>query len=282
MLRAMRTLLPGVLALLLAAPSVAHAQGAPDYEAAKRHYQAAEAAMASGDFAAAARDYGVAFDITKDPVLFFKLGSAFQRAGDCTAAVAYFKRYLAEGKPDESFRARTESEIAACEQPAGPPVGAEPGLGDPATPDDPDAGDPAADPAGAAPPSFLDQPTTWQKTAAWTSVGVSLALVTAGAVLGLSARSREEDVENLIDFRNAEGDPAVFTGATRERYQDLISEGQDLERLSIIAFSAAGAAAVAATIFFLLDDGAADGPAPVAVRPLLGPDSAGLGAAWSF
>jgi hypothetical protein len=271
------------LALGLATP-LAGAQAGPDYAAAKQHYQAAESAMAAGDFATAAREYGTAYEITRDAVLFYKLAAAFQRKGDCASALVYYRRYLAEGNPDASFRARTEAEIRACEAagagatpPAPAPADDVADVPRPATAATAGAGEPAVA------PGLLDQPTTWQKTAAWTSVGVTAALLTAGAVLGLSARSREEDVANLADFRNAEGEPATYTGATRERYEDLVEEGEDLERLAIIAFSAAGGTAALAVVFFLLDDPPdPDDTAALSFAPASGGDGLAVRAGWSF
>lgn len=264
---------------------------APDYDAAKQHYQAAEAAMNKGEFATAAREYGIAYDITRDAVLFFKIGSAFKRAGDCKSAVVYFKRYLAEASPDPAFRAKATDEIAGC---GDDPAATTPPTVEPATPPAQEpvdaSGDPAVAPAtsltgaplGMTPPSYYEQRSSWQRTAAWTSVGLSLAFVTAGGVLGLSATSRQEDVENLTEFRDPQGDPARFQGTTRERYEDLVEEGEDLEKLSIIAFSAAGATAALAIVFFIVDatsDGRAD---EVTVTPTAGPEGLGLAAGWRF
>ena len=127
------------------------------------------------------------------------------------------------------------------------------------------------------PPSLEDEEPSWQRTAAWSSVGIAVALATTGAVLGLSAASREEDVDNLIEFRDAEGQPAIYTGATRERYNDLISEGDRLESLAVVAFAASGVAAASAALFFFLDARAdRDGEAGTAVRPTAGPGGVGL------
>ena len=102
-----------ILALILVATSTATA-APPDYEAAKRHYQAAEKAAAEGKYKLAAREYGIAYDITKDPVLFFKIGYAYDRADDCTTAKVYYLRYLKEGKPAPEFKQRTQALIRAC------------------------------------------------------------------------------------------------------------------------------------------------------------------------
>ena len=275
-------------ALLSAAPALAQPPpGQPDFAAAKQHYQAAEDASAKGDHATAAREYGIAYDITKDPVLFFKIGQSYERAGDCTSASVYYGRYLKEGNPSDDFKKRTEEAMKGCGKAKAP--GSEPeenrkqetgnrkqetgNVGGMATDRE------AVGSVTAAPKSLADEEPSWQRTAAWSSVGIAVALLTTGAVLGLSAASREEDVDNLIEFRDPDGQPATFTGATRDRYNDLISEGDRLESLAVVAFAATGVAAGAAALFFVLDSRAsADRDKETALRPTAGPG--GVGVSW--
>jgi hypothetical protein len=272
--------------LLSAAPALAQpSSGQPDFAAAKQHYQAAEDAAAKGDHATAAREYGVAYDITKDPVLFFKIGQSYDRAGDCASAQVYYGRYLKEGNPSEEFKTKTEEAMKVCGEakPPGtepPPEGTSTGGRKPETGDRKQETAPAdreAVGAVVAPRALEDEEPSWQRTAAWSSVGIAIALVTTGAVLGLSAASREEDVDNLIEFRDAEGQPATYTGATRDRYRDLISEGDRLESLAVVAFAASGVAAASAALFFVLD-ARASRPDETALRPTAGP--AGVGLSW--
>jgi hypothetical protein len=344
-----------ILALVLVAASTA-AAAPPDYEAAKRHYQAAEKAAAEGKFKLAAREYGIAYDITKDPVLFFKIGHSYDRADDCTTAKVYYLRYLKEGKPAPEYRRRTEALIQACKnrgrRSSSDPAPADtPGSGTPAsdTPSDvpvsgasriapsptapptppvppasatpppsaaPEPGTPSAPPPSpaptapapratttaprpapdapaaapgqpdgasltGAPPDVVEEPPSWQRTAAWTSVGMTFALGTTAAVLALSAGSREEDIQNLIEFRDAEGRPATYTGATSDRYRDLVDEGDRLDKLSVVALAATGVAAAASAVFFVLDgmragdeDARATGLAPSV-------SSEGAGLSWT-
>lgn len=272
--------------LLSAAPALAQpTPGQPDFAAAKQHYQAAEDASAKGDHATAAREYGVAYDITKDPVLFFKIGQSYDRAGDCASAQVYYGRYLKEGNPSEEFKTRTEEAMRVCGQARPPeaeqPDGTSTGGGKQETgnrkPETAPVADREAVGAVVAPRSLEEEEPSWQRTAAWSSVGIAIALVTTGAVLGLSAASREEDVDNLIEFRDAEGQPATYTGATRDRYKDLISEGDRLESLAVVAFAASGVAAASAALFFVLDARAARRD-ETALRPTAGP--AGVGLSW--
>lgn len=320
MLAPRSTALALAIGLALAAPGRARAQGspAPDYAAAKRHYDTAERASAAGDHAVAAREYLTAYDITKDPILFFKIGQAYDKAGDCRSAITYYQRYIGEANPTADYKQRTEELVTACRSrtassppassppadatttasranagitaPAPPPVEPTPAPPAPVEPapappveqppappvEQPAPTEQAADRELVGPPTFLDPETSWQRTAAWSSVGLALALGTTAAVLGLSAVSREEDINNLITFRDLDGQPAVFTGTTADRYRDLVDEGKRLETLAIAALAATGAATAAAVVFFVLD-ARAEPAAPVA--PTL--TDGGAGVTWS-
>jgi hypothetical protein len=315
------------LAICLGHPAVVSAQ--PDYEKAKEHYIDAEKAMKTGQFELAAREYAIAYEITKDPVLFYKIGTANEKAGDCEAALVYYGRYLREAKPDAELRKTTEERIAYCNaktgktgggtspttgssvttgtttgtgatagtgSTTGPGTGAtdtgggattgttEPAAGGALAPDFGDDDDDVATPApGEGGPTFVDEEASWTKTAGWVSVGASVAFLTAGAVLALSADSREEDVQNLIDFRDPEGQPATYSGNTRSRYEDLVDEGDSFNTYSTIAFAAAGVAAATAVTFFVLDatsGGSAE--AATAFHPVVGPSTVGFAAGWEF
>jgi hypothetical protein len=259
--------------------ATAHAQQ-PDYEAAREAYMTAEKAFAKGEFDVAAREFGIAYDITKDPVLFYRIALSYEKAGDCDTAVVYFGRYLKEGKPGDAERKLAEKSVARCTS-SGDNTGTgdtgNTGTGDTGTGDtgagdtgntgtgdtgagdtgDTGAGDTGDTGAGGitTPPPFEDDKPTWKRTAAWVSVGATVAFVTTGAVLGLSASSRQEDIDNLIDFRDQDMMPQAFEGTIQEKYDDLVDEGKQLDMLSKVAFGLAGAAAISATVFFVLDAG---------------------------
>ncbi len=256
-----------------------------DYAAAKRHYTAAEKAVGDKDWNLAAKEYGIAYEITHDPVLFFKLGNAYQSSGDCTRAVEYLERYLSEAKPSEEYQLDAKARIAACHATgtanaesastvqssgeAAPTTDAagnrplEPSLTEENTSIASDVtatGDELASPQlgdtanSSNEPSFMEEEVTWQQTAGWTSMGVSVAFLTASAVLGLSANSREEDIENLLSYRDAGGRPTSYEDTVSERYETLADEGDALSRMSLIALGGAGISAAAAIVFFVLDE----------------------------
>ncbi len=105
-------------ALVVATSATAGAQPAnkPDLAEAAALYRAAEQAMAERRYDDAARDYGAAYEISKDAVLFFKIGSALDKGGKCSVAVTYYRRYLREGKPSAEHQRLTNERITACEK----------------------------------------------------------------------------------------------------------------------------------------------------------------------
>ena len=262
----MRAVLVAAFLVCVAARSYAQDPAPPaeaDFAKATELYNAATAAMNDGRHADAARDFLAAYTITKDPVLFFKIGSAYEKAGACTEALAYYERYLNEAKPAEEHVALTRERIDACKAALGQAAPA-----DPAKPETP-ANTP---PAAAAEPAIGSSP---NKDKAWLFVGGALAFVTAGAVLAYSTASAEQDLKDLYISNN--GMPPRFDDKTRERYDDIQAEGRRYEILSWTSFGIAAGCAVGATIFFLRaqsDD--------VEVTPVVSPKQTGVTATIRF
>ncbi len=312
-------------AVLLLAFSAAPATAQPNIKEAKRHYKEAEKAMKNADYAIAAREYGIAYANAKDPVLFYKIGRAHHLADNCKSALVFYGRYLKEGKPNRKAKALTEGFVSACKKKvdagttAAGTTGTTADTGTTGTAADTGTTGTAADTgttgttadtgtttdtgtkglpgddsatgggaAGDAPPTFDTQPAkTWKRTAAWVSVGVAMAFVTSGAVLGLSASSREEDLANLVGFRNQDGTPSTYSGTIQDRYDSLVDEGKRLDTLSKISFGIAGAAVVSAAVFFVLE---AKSPGKITtassrrrmVVPVVTTNALGVSAGWEF
>ncbi len=263
----MRGLLPALFVLCVAARAFAQEAppaGEPDYARATELYKAASNALDEGRGDDAARDFLAAYDITKDPVVFFKIGSAYEKAGKCTEAISYYERYLAEAKPEENFQALTKQRIDACKATLPKP---EP-TGDSA----PDAAKPTATPAApiAAP---MTEPSK-NKDRAWLFVGASLAFVTTGAVLAYSAESAEQDLKDL--YVSSGGEPPEFNAETKQRYDELVDEGNRYQYLSWASFGVAAGCAIGATIFFLRDKG------DVTLAPVVTPKETGVSATLRF
>ncbi|HEU0031613.1 MAG TPA: hypothetical protein VFQ53_13330 [Kofleriaceae bacterium] len=265
--------------VLAAVVGVASAQPAPaDLARAKELYQSAETAMAQSRFDDAARDYAAAYDLSKDPVLFFKIGSAHQKAGKCDIAVVYYRRYLKEGAPAEPFATTTRERITACGGDKAP----EPAPPEPmTTPAPPPTPEPAATTTPTEPPAPAKSTALPARhRLAWLLVGGSIASFTVGAVLAYSANAAENDVDDL--YVGLGGIPPAYDARTKARLDELIDEGERYELLSRIGFGVAGALAIGATIRFLTDPDAAETPAKTSIVPTVSPRGAGVAATIRF
>ncbi|MBV8755797.1 MAG: hypothetical protein JO257_00895 [Deltaproteobacteria bacterium] len=292
----MRAAISGALVGLLVASTVtAEPTPAPDLAHAKELYDTANQAMSEGRYLDAAQGYGAAYDITHDPILFFKIGAANEKAGRCDVALIYFGRYLHDGKPDPHFQQLAQDHIRAC---GGDPknlgartdAGSSGSAGSAAPAPDvggtgsaaplPDTGSAAisiAPPAGSAAGSAdlgaplgsatlpAPVPRAHGNDAAWLMVGGGLAFATLGAVLAYSASSSEQDLKDL--YVGLDGKPPTYDATVAKRYQSLVDEGNRYEHLSWASFGIAGGFAIAATILFMRDPGRVE-PAPsgVAIR----------------
>ena len=231
----------------------------PDFAKATELYNAASQAMNESRFDDASRDFLAAYEITKDPVLFFKIGTAYEKASKCSAALGYYERYLAEAKPADNFATLTRERIDACKATL-PQKPAEPA-------------EPAA-PAAKTEPPPSDKPSK-SKDRAWLFVGGSLAFATAGAVLAYSTASSEQDVKDLYVSNN--GKPPEFDAETKKRYDDLIAEGKRYQVLAWTSFGLAAGCAIGATIYFLKARNE-----DITVTPVVTPKETGVSATLRF
>ena len=262
-----------VLFGLVVGSGIAAAQPAVGIEHAKQLYVQATAEMKDGRYNDAAKDFGAVYDLTHDPVLFYKIGNANQKAGNCAVAIVYYKRYLRDAHAGDQFAKLTEDKIKEC-------------GGDKAPPTPPPAPVPTPTPTPApAPVSQTPVPPPPQapihrsagNNTAWVLVGTSLAMVTVGSVLAYSASSSENDLQDLYIAQN--GIPPSYDTKTAQRYHDLVDQGRLYEHLSWASFGVAGAAAVGATILFLRDR---DREERLTVAPVVTPRSQGIAATLRF
>ena len=360
----MRTVLFSlVLATVTAFAAVAHAQ---DFEAAGKHFSAAQEAFGARKFKTAAGEFEAAYAISKDPVLLFNIGESYEKGGDGHKAVASYKQYLkdqpqAADKPEvqkriraiEAKHLRLVDQSAPDDKPAAaattapsaaatPSAPATPSPAAPATPS-PTApttsettGSAAPTPTPAPPPSSVPEstepntsalppstmappttptperaahpsepeksiepgpppttvpglidegPPTRLRVAAWIGVASTLALLTAGAVFGLAAQSRADEITRQLSFVSTSGQPNQFTSATNSTLNQLKSDGNLYNGLGIAFFSASAASAVATVVLFVVDaKRPPEKKSATALRfaPAVGPNSAGLSLQGSF
>jgi len=261
--------------------------------AAKAAYIAAKKAESEKDWKTAAREYGQAYDISRDPILFYNIAFALKQDGNCEFAIIYFKRYLNDPSPEPDTRAKTEWQIKACKDKLGikdEPKEAEPtdtgtGTGTTGGTDGgTDSGNGSTSTfAGPTVASDVDTEASVARKTAWVSLGLAAALTATGAAFAVSAHTRASEVENLIGFTDNNQQPVRFEGEIAQRYNDKVDEGKSFDTMAKIAFGAAGAAAVVSLAFFIIDNGAAESSsASAAISPTITRDGAGVSAGWEF
>ena len=362
----MRTVLfSAVLATVACLAAVAHAQ---DFEAAGKHFSAAQEAFGARKFKTAASEFEAAYAISKDPVLLFNIGESYEKAGDGAKAVTSFKQYLkdqpqAADKPEvqkriraiEAKHLRLVDQSAPDDKPAvaaatsapivaaTPSTPATPAPAAPAAAPTPATPPPSESPASAAPtpspapapsstpestapntsalppstvapattptperaahpsepeksiepgpppttvPGLIDEgPPSRLRVAAWIGVASTLALLTAGAVFGLAAQSRADEITRQLSFVSTSGQPNQFTSATNSTLNQLKSDGNLYNGLGIAFFSASALSAVATVVLFVVDaKRPPEKKTANALRfaPAVGPNSAGLSLQGSF
>jgi hypothetical protein len=297
----------GMAALIVACAAPALAQ---DYEAAGRHFAQAQEAFAKGQFNRAADEFEAAYAITKDAVLLFNIGESYEKAGNARGAVRYYRKYVAE-QPQATDRSEVDRRIQALEKKAGiepppptpitpppAPASSPPSNVPPATLANPF--DKPAEPAQAAPaPASAPQPETatsapaagpldeehpsTTKVVAWIGVATTVALLTAGAIFGLAAQSRSDEITRREIMTNSDGTPPKFDMMTEQTFNQLSSEGKTFDAVGITLLSAAGVVAVISGVLFFVDSrNHGDKTARLRLTPTLDPKHAGLAAGWEF
>jgi len=228
----------------------------------------------------AIRDFGAAYDITKDPVMFYWIGNANERAGKCDVALIYYGRYLKEGKPSDAFLETVRQRVSAC---GGAPTNPDAGSAAPVPVGSGSAPEPVPVGSGSAPAPVVGSGSGSGSAPApvlhaahqgpWLLVGGSIALLTIGVVLAYSADAAENDISDL--YVGLEGNPPVFDSRTKDRYDDLIAEGKRYERLSWVSFGLAAGLAGTAAIWFVLTRDQTETPL---IAPTVQKDGAGVSA----
>jgi hypothetical protein len=183
---------------------------------------------------------------------------------------------------------------APAPTPATPPPGATPVAPEAppaatATPAPEATPAPAPEPAPAPAPAPVtgvveERPSSKLRVAAWIGVAATVAVLTAGAIFGLAAQSRADEIDRQLNFVDASGAPKKFDQATQDNLTNLKSDGNLYNGLAIGFFSAAGALAITTTVLFVLDwrHHKESRTAKLRVAPTVGKGGAGLVAGWSF
>lgn len=333
-----------VLGLGMASPAWAQ-----DFEAAGKHFSAAQEAFGAKRFRTAATEFEAAYGITKDPVLLYNVAESYEKAGEGKKAVANYKAYLKE-QPAAADKAEVQKRIRAIEAkrfkladqsapgdnpppvttaPATPPATTPPPMPPPTqptappptttppplhqpppvestapptsaptttaapppperpeaiseTPPPPAATTPPA--SEAPPPGLLDEgPTSKMRVAAWIGVATTLAVLTAGAIFGLAAQSRADEINRRLSFVGTDGQPHKFGASASNDLRSLHDDGVLYNGLAIGFYTVAAASMIATVALFVVD---AKRPHPAKhawrIAPVVGKGAGGLVMGGSF
>jgi hypothetical protein len=117
-------------------------------------------------------------------------------------------------------------------------------------------------------------------------MGATVVLGTAGAILAMSGKSREEDLESLGDFRDQNQMPAEYEGNVASRYDQLVDEGERFNLYSKVALGAAGVTLAVGVTLLILDSTsskhAESGTAIGRVTPTVDRHGGGIAAVFDF
>ncbi len=134
--------------------------------------------------------------------------------------------------------------------PTNPPA-AKPEGDKPPAPDSKAIADKAA--AGAQPQiTPPDRPASRLRTAAWVTVALAIALATSGAIVGLGAQDRADELRRRTTLLVGT-QPPIYDAGQAEAYTTLTSEGNAYNQAAIALLSTAGAVAVTAGVLFIAD-----------------------------
>jgi tetratricopeptide (TPR) repeat protein len=105
-----------LLAIVAAAPAVAHADGAHLKPEAQAHLDSALKAYAAKDWDGAIREFQAAYAIDPSPALIYATAQAYRFENKCREAIDYYKKYLAIASSCASApdRAVCEAQITAA------------------------------------------------------------------------------------------------------------------------------------------------------------------------
>src|SRR5947209_5945811 len=121
-----------LVALLCAAPAVAHAQedDAEVTRMAKEHYKAGLDAYKAAQYDVAIKELKKAYLLKRLPPLLLNIGATYRKMGDLDLALHFYRKYLDEAPAEAKDRGDVEATIKEIEQQksagSAPPAAAEP------------------------------------------------------------------------------------------------------------------------------------------------------------
>jgi hypothetical protein len=218
----------------------------------------ARKACLSGDYAKGVSILADLYVETSDPNYLFNQARCYEQNLRFVEAAERFKEYLRKApRLGEAERADVEKHIVDCEAVTAKAAKAEaeaklvyvPPAAVAPEPVARSVEDKPAPPAvevkeSASVAASAPEQSSWKSTAKWIAAGAAVGLATFGAIENYRYYTKNRDFNNATCYR---------APSTSERCQGLASSADTAQILSIVGYSAAGATAVAALVFWLTD-----------------------------
>jgi serine/threonine-protein kinase len=239
-----------------------------ELDAARKHFQAAEAAKTRSEYQTAALEYLAAYKLFEEPEFLFDVAEVYRLAGDEANALTYYQEYLeldaegrgaaaartAEGEIRRSIAAKDEAAKRAADEEAKQKADEEKAHAA--------ATQPAPIVEAAAPEA---SPGRGLRIAGLVTGGAGVVAIGVGVVFGLRASSISSEASDWTTF-----DP--------KRYD----EGKAAERNMFIFTGAGAAALVTGGVLYFLGHRAAASAEKLTLVPSIGPSQVTLSAAGRF
>jgi hypothetical protein len=252
-------------------------------------------ALASGDAPAAEKAWQAGYALGHDPAFLVHIGEAQEKAGAPAQAAGSYRRYLQQ-VPDASDRPEIEQRLArlapATPVPAVAPATSTEPTGDfGATPPASPAPAPPPAPPVAVPPRVDSEhpPGPPPETSGWNRYNVTAVVATAAtvALLGTAgffaaaAGSQRDNINRLVMFHDpVTGAPLPYSSVAAQ-YAQSMSDGRRDDRIAKGVLIGAGAGAVVAALFYVLDATLTHQPM-VSIAPAGGGVAAAGGWTWRW
>jgi hypothetical protein len=122
------------------------------------------------------------------------------------------------------------------------------------------------------------------RVGAWIGVASTLAVLTAGAIFGLAAQSRADEVNRRLSFVDTNGQPHKFDQSASNDLKSLKDDGNLYNGLAIGFYTVAAVSAVITVTLFVVD---AKRPKPekksaLRFTPVVGKNAAGFALGGTF
>lgn len=281
---------------LASLPAMAQQPGEADMALAKQFFQLGKTYYDQGAYQKALDAFKQSYGHSKKPALLYNIAKCYEALGQLEPAIDHYERFLSEsGKTSSTISARIRNLKArlAKQQPKEPPTPVlAPMLAVP-PPTDPVTQPPADKPA---PPKDEPQPaatetqaptegSSWMTWTGWTLVGVGVASVVTGIVLGMRAKAKSDLMKDayacpVSDSPRsdcpANGQPFEWSTAQSE----IEDPGKALQAGQIAALVIGGVAAAAGTTLLILKPSGERRTAHLA--PMLSQDSVGVSGTFAF